>query len=130
MYLESIESEENIKKLLTQIFKNQVVEWLGSTESRNKFNFKDAIDSCGKHKLDLIIYHVESLMEENSELKPVYERIIEFRNLRDLLNYLSPHSYDTAESTFLEILRNHKKIRIIEHEKDDIFKFYYSSELD
>ena len=130
MCLESINSEKYIKNFLIEILKKYVVEWLGSTEFRSSFKLKDAVDYCGQHKIGLIIYHVESLMEENSELEYVYERILEFRDLRDLLNYLSPHSYDTAESTFLEILRDHEKITIIEHSEDDTFKFYLTKELD
>jgi hypothetical protein len=79
--------------------------------------------------MELITYHVESLMEENSSLEVVYERILDFRDFRDLLNYLSPHNYDTAESTLLEFLRNHEKITIIEHEADDTFKFYLTEKL-
>jgi hypothetical protein len=130
MYVDSINQEKFIKRILRKLLKKYVLEWLGATEFRSKFNLKDAVDYCGQHKMELITYHVESLMEENSKLEYVYERILEFKDFRDLLNYLSPRSYDTAESTLLDLLRNHEKITIIEHDEDDTFKFYLTQELD
>lgn len=129
MYTNTIDSEKYTKRILTKLLKNYVLEWLGATEFRSTFNLKDAVDYCGQHKMELITYHVESLMEENSRLEQVYEKILNFRDFRDLLNYLSPHTYDTAESTLLDFLRNHEKITIIEHEADDTFKFYLTEEL-
>ncbi len=129
MYVDSINSEKYTKRILTKLLKNYVLEWLGATDYRSTFNLKDAVDYCGQHKLELITYHVESLMEENSSLEVVYERILDFRDFRDLLNYLSPHTYDTAESTLLDFLRNHKKITIVEHNENDTFKFYLTDEL-
>ena len=129
MYINSIDSEKYSKRILTKLLKSYVLEWLGATEFRSTFNLKDAVDYCGQHKMELITYHVESLMEENSRFEHVYEKIINFRDFRDLLNFLSPHPYDTAESTLLEFLRNHEKITIIEHEADDTFKFYLTEEL-
>lgn len=124
MYLKKADSEKYTKRILRKLLKIYVLEWLGSIEFRSRFNLKEAVDYCGHHKMELIIYHVESLMEENSRLEYVYEKIIEFKDFRDLLNYLSPHCYDTAESTLLEFLRNHEKIKIIEHQENDTFKFY------
>lgn len=130
MSLKTINSEKYTKRVIKKLLNNYVLRWLGETEFRSTFNLKNSVDYCGQHKMELIIYHVESLMEENKKLEIVYERIIDFIDFRDLLNYLSPHSYDTAESTLLEILRNHKKITIIEHQEDDSFKFYLTDEMD
>jgi hypothetical protein len=129
MYLDTAYSEKYTKRVLKKLLKKYVLEWLGSTEFRSTFNLKEAVDYCGQHKMELIIYHVESLMEENRSLEVVYEKILDFRDFRDLLNYLSPHPYDTAESTFLELLRNHKKITILEHRENDTFKFYLTDEM-
>lgn len=127
MDINSIDSEKYNKKILTKLLKIYVLEWLGAAECRSTFNLKDAVDYCGQHKMELITYHVESLMEENSRLECVYEKIIDFKDFRDLLNYLSSHPYDTAESTLLEFLRNHEKITIIEHQENDTFKFHLKS---
>ena len=123
-------SEKYVKRILIKLLKNYVLEWLGATEYRSTFNLKDSVDYCGQHKMELIKYHVESLMEYNDKIEYVYETIIDFNNFRDLLNYLSPRSYDTAESTLLEFLRNHEKITIVEHNENDNFKFYLTDELD
>lgn len=123
MIVDSIKSEIYVKRILRKLLKKYVLEWLGSGGFRSTFNLKNAVDYCGQHKLELIRYHVESLMEENSKLEVVYEKTLDFKDFRDLLNYLSPHSYDTAESTLLELLRNHRKIKIMEHIKNDTFKF-------
>ena len=130
MYAESINSEKYTKRVLKKLLNNYVLEWLGTSEFRSTFNLKDAVDYCGQHKMELIIYHVESLMEENSSLEVVYEKILDFRDFRDLLNYLSPHTYDTAESTLLDFLRSYDKITIIEHQENDTFKFYLTDEID
>lgn len=130
MSLETINSEKYIKRVIKKLLNNYVLEWLGASEFRSTFNLKKSVDYCGQHKMELIIYHVESLMEENKKLEIVYEKIIDFRDFRDLLNYLSSHPYDTAESTLLDILRNHKKITIIEHQKNDNFKFYLTEQMD
>ncbi len=129
MYLDTAYSEKYTKRVLKKLLKKYVLEWLGETEFRSTFNLKESVDYCGQHKMELITYHVESLMEENSSLEVVYEKILEFRDFRDLLNYLSPHSYDTAESTLLELLRNHEKITIVEHRENDNFKFYLTDEI-
>ncbi len=129
MYVNSINQEKYIKRILRKLLNKYVLEWLGATEFRSKFSLKDSVDYCGQHKMELITYHVESLMEENNKLEYVYERILEFKDFRDLLNYLSPRSYDTAESTLLDLLRNHEKITIIEHNENDTFKFYLTKEL-
>lgn len=129
MYVDTAYSEKFTKRVLKKLLKKYVLEWLGATEFRSTFNLKESVDYCGQHKMELITYHVESLMEENRSLEYVYEKILEFKDFRDLLNYLSPHSYDTAESTFLELLRNHEKITIVEHRENDTFKFYLTDEI-
>jgi len=129
VYVDTIYSEKYTKRVLKKLLKKYVLEWLGSTEFRSTFNLKESVNYCGQHKMELITYHIESLMEENRRLETVYEKIIEFKDFRDLLNYLSPHPYDTAESTLLDLLRNHKKITIIEHQKNDTFKFYLTDEI-
>lgn len=129
MYVDTAYSEKYTKRVLKKLLKKYVLEWLGATEFRSTFNLKESVDYCGQHKMELITYHVESLMEENRSLEYVYEKILEFKDFRDLLNYLSPHSYDTAESTFLELLRNHEKITIVEHRENDTFKFYLTDEI-
>ncbi|CCU78663.1 hypothetical protein HSACCH_00802 [Halanaerobium saccharolyticum subsp. saccharolyticum DSM 6643] len=129
MYVDTAYSEKYTKRVLKKLLKKYVLEWLGSTEFRSTFNLKESVDYCGQHKVELITYHVESLMEENRSLEYVYEKILEFKDFRDLLNYLSPHPYDTAESTFLELLRNHEKITIVEHRENDTFKFYLTDEI-
>lgn len=130
MYLGTTYSEKYTKRVLKKLLKNYVLEWLGATEFRSSFNLKESVDYCGQHKMELITYHVESLMEENRRLETVYEKILEFKDFRDLLNYLSSHPYDTAESTLLEFLRNHEKITIVEHQENDTFKFYLNDEVD
>jgi len=129
MFVETAYSEKYTKRVLKKLLKKYVLEWLGSTEFRSTFNLKESVDYCGQHKMELITYHVESLMEENKSLEYVYEKIMEFKDFRDLLNYLSPHPYDTAESTLLELLRSHDKITIIEHQENDTFKFYLTDEM-
>lgn len=130
MYVGTEDSEKYTKRVLKKLLKNYVLEWLGAAEFRSSFNLKESVDYCGQHKMELITYHVESLMEENRRLETVYEKILEFKDFRDLLNYLSPHPYDTAESTLLEFLRNHEKITIVEHQENDNFKFYLTDKMD
>ena len=129
MSVDTVYSEKYTKRVLKKLLKKYVLEWLGENEFRSTFNLKDAVDYCGQHKMELIIYHVESLMEENSSLEVVYEKILDFRDFRDLLNYLSSHTYDTAESTLLDFLRSHDKITIIEHQENDTFKFYLTDKM-
>lgn len=124
MSLDRSYSEKYIKRVLKKLLKNYVLNWLAETEFKSTFNLKNSVDFCGQHKMELIIYHVESLLKENSRLECVYQKILTFKDFRDLLNYLSPHCYDTAESTLLYFLRNHDKITIIEHQENDTFKFY------
>jgi hypothetical protein len=129
MSVDTVYSEKYTKRVLKRLLKKYVLEWLGASEFRSTFNLKEAVDYCGQHKMELITYHVESLMEENTSLEYVYEKVLEFKDFRDLLNYLSPNPYDTAESTLLEFLRNHKKIIIIEHQENDTFKFHLTNEM-
>ena len=128
MSVDTVYSEKYTKRVLKRLLKKYVLEWLGSTELRSTFNLKESVDYCGQHKMELITYHVESLMEEKSSLEVVYEKILDFRDFRDLLNYLAPHKYDTAESTLLDFLRSHNKITIVEHNEDDNFKFYLKTD--
>lgn len=125
----SVNTEKYNKKIITQTLKNYILEWLSDSGYGSTFDLKETVDYCGQHKVNMLIYDIESLMEEDENYKSVYEKIIEFRNLRDLLNYLSPRSYDTAESTLLDIIRDYNKITIIEHKKNDKFKFYLTEEL-
>jgi len=129
MYIDSMNTEKYNKEIIIQSLKKYIVEWLSDTGYRSTFDLKETIDYCGQHKINMIIYDIESLMEEDENYESVYEKIIEFRDLRGLLNYLSPRAYDTAESTLLDIIRDYNKITIIEHKKNDKFKFYLTEEL-
>jgi len=116
-------SEKYVKRVLFKLLNQYIIKWLGSTERKSSFKLTESVNFCGQHKMDLVKYHVESLMEEEPNLQYVYEEIKNFREFKDLLNYLSPHPYDTPESTLLEIIRNNERIIITEHCSNDYYKY-------
>ena len=106
------------------LLKQYVLNWLGETQYRSTFKLSEAVNYCGQHKMELIKYHVDSLLEDEKNLEYVYEKIMDFKEFKDLLNYLASRNYDTPESTLLEILRNHDQITIVEHKENDRFRYY------
>ncbi|ADQ13703.1 hypothetical protein Halsa_0216 [Halanaerobium hydrogeniformans] len=117
-------SEKYVKRVLNMLLKQYVLNWLGESQYRSTFKLSEAINFCGQHKMELIKYHVDSLLEEEENLEYVHETIMDFKEFKDLLNFLGSHKYDTPESTLLEILRNHEQITIVEHKENDRFKYY------
>ena len=116
-------SKKYVKRVLNLLLKQYVLNWLGESQYRSTFKLSEAVNFCGQHKMELIKYHVDSLLEEEKNLVYVYEEIIDFKEFKDLLNYLAPCDFDTPESTLLEILRKHDQITIVEHKENDRFKY-------
>lgn len=112
-------------KILSEILEKYVFSWICNSSIGSDINLSEVIDNYGHKKMELIKYEVESKIEKDNNIEFIYEEIKDFYELRDLLKYLSPKSYDTSESTLLDFIRDSNKIMIVEHKKDDIYKCYF-----
>ncbi|RQD76858.1 MAG: hypothetical protein D5S01_03375 [Halanaerobium sp. MSAO_Bac5] len=57
-------SEKYAKRVLSLLLKQYVLNWLGESQYRSTFKLSEAVNFCGEHKMELIKYHVDSLLEK------------------------------------------------------------------
>jgi len=104
MNLSPENSKRYTQRVLQIILKKYLLDWIGEFPNLTTIKLSDVVNKCGEHKMNLIKFHVSALLSYNDNIEYVYEKVMEFSELKDLLIYLSPKKYYTPKSVLLYYL--------------------------
>lgn len=115
-----------IKKLLIKITRYFYTKWYMSSPLINKytFNINDAVYEMGGYKMEKIKQYVYENAFTHENLWLVYEVIKDYKNIVELLIYLSPRSCHSPEHILLNILRYSSKIRILNTDIPGVYRIF------
>jgi hypothetical protein len=115
-----------IIKVLISITRHHYIKWLTASSIFNEysFNVSDAVYQMGQLKMEQVKQYVFENAFLHKNLWFIYEEIKGFKEIADLLMYLSPRICYCPEVILLDILRSSRKIRIINTNNPGIYQIY------
>ena len=120
------EESRYIYRFLVRITRYFYAQWYLSSEELNRYriNICEAVYSMGRYKMEKIKQYVYENAFIHEKLWTVYEEIKDFKEVADLLAYLSVNCCHSPEHTLLHILRCSNKIRILNTDNPGVYLIY------
>lgn len=118
------EEERYIYNFLEKITDCFYAEWYLCSEEISNFNIDihEAVYNMGRYKMEKIKQYVYENAFIHEKLWTVYEEIKDFKEVADLLVYLSSNPCHCPEQTLLNILRCSKNIRILNTDVPGVYR--------
>lgn len=116
-------SNRYTRRVLQIILKKYLFDWIGQFPNLNTIKLSDVVYNFGEHKMNQIKFRVSALLSYNENIEYVYDKVDEFKDLKDLLIYLSPKDYYTPESVLLYYLNKIDYLNIEVCEDSCNYKF-------
>ncbi|MFW6377710.1 MAG: hypothetical protein ACOCZ5_03590, partial [bacterium] len=110
-----------IRRVLTSAIKKHYSRWIGRQPFRNYFTLKEAVNSCSRLKMETIKDYIYESSYLHKNLWHVFKEIEDFRDIKDLLYYISLKSCYSPETILLQILRENKDFYIKNGDEGQVY---------
>ncbi|MFW6230376.1 MAG: hypothetical protein ACOC4L_05280 [Halanaerobium sp.] len=97
--------EKYIKRVLKLIIRKYAYRWLCIPPSCYSFNLEEILNRYGKHEMKILREYLVQFSWIRDNLQIVYNKVKHYEDIKELLNYLSPGSYNNSEMALLCIIR-------------------------
>jgi len=124
------QKEKFIKRVLKKILKEHSHRWLGDQPFHYKFDINQVLDDYDNHVMQVLKEHLSHTAAVNENIRPVYEKVKDFKRIKDLLYYLRPKFFETPESILLYYLHRSSKYKIKQCERPGYYNLLIKEEVD
>ncbi len=118
-----------VKKVLRQLLREFCLNWTDNI-FHTEFHLDSAVNDCSRLKMEQIKQHIYENLYFHDNLWYVYETIKDFKDIKELLEYLSPDPYNSPEVVFLDIIRKSRKIDVKNNDIPGSYHIVYHNDGD
>ncbi|MFW5987991.1 MAG: hypothetical protein ACOCQA_00970 [bacterium] len=120
--------ETYIRRILATLIRNYSFKWLADDIFHSKFDINKAVNKCSKFKMEQIKTYVYEKTLYNDNYWYIFLAIRDFKDIKDLLKYVSPYSYYRPEEIFLNIIRKSGKVNVQNTEEHGMYYIKYKGD--
>lgn len=114
--------KEYVRRAVKEVIKSYSYQWLTDSELKRSCNIKKTVNKCSEAKMEQIKQCIYEASYIHENLWYAFEEIKDFRDIKELLNYISDVDYYDPATTFLHLVRCSRKVKVRNDKKADSYR--------